>query len=177
MDEALRETVVRHVGAQPHVVLDVVVDELEGLARRGSPIRALATATLGQLGWLGEPVETNALVDPGRAVQIQDILRGGRSLRHPREHWAESVAMAMAERLTQVDAHLLSEDYDARIESVRHGLTPFSIHKVLSHMVRNGHIPAEEAVSFADALKAANRGIGYTAEEFRSGRLRRVGRP
>lgn len=85
--------------------------------------------------------------------------------------------MAMAERLTQVNPHLLSEDYNARVESIHHNLTPFSVHKLLSQMVRRDRLSAAEAVAFANAITAADRGNDYTAEEFISGTLGRVGRP
>lgn len=177
-DDELREAVQGKLSSQRHVLLDVVVDELERLARQGRPaVQCLAATALGQLNWLGEPVDTNALATGERVAQIQDILRSGRALQHPSEHWAESVIMAMAERLTQVDPHVLSEDYSARIESLHHNLTPFSIHKLLSHMVREDGLSAVEAAGFADALKAAGRGSDYTAAEFISGKLGRVGHP
>ncbi|MFJ7095870.1 hypothetical protein ACIQWL_37455 [Streptomyces mirabilis] len=177
-DDGLRQAIQDELRLQKRVLLDVVLDELEGLSAYGKPGTAtLATAALGQLGWLGEPVDTSDLVTPERVIEIQDILRSGRSLRHPAEHWAESVTMAMAERLQQADPYMLCEDYDARVESLAHGLTPFSTHKLLAQMVHNGRLAADCAATFADALKAAERGSDYSPEEFVSGRLGRVGRP
>ena len=177
-DAGLRQAVQDELRLQKRVLLDVVLDELEGLSAHGQPGTAtLATAALGQLGWLGEPVDTSDLVTPERVIEIQDILRSGRSLRHPAEHWAESVTMAMAERLQQADPYMLCEDYDARVESLAHGLTPFSTHKFLAHLVASGRLAADRAAAFADALKAAERGGDYSPGEFVSGRLGRVGRP
>lgn len=164
--------------SQRRVLMDVVVDELERLASQGPPgIKDLAVAALGQLDWLGEPVDTGELVVPERIVEIQDIMRSGRSLRHPAEHWAESVIMAMAERLQQMNPYMLCEDYNARVESLHHNLAPFSIHKLLARMVQGGRLAADEAANFADALQAAERGKDYTAAEFISSRLGRVGQP
>ncbi|MEV6792403.1 hypothetical protein AB0M87_10460 [Streptomyces sp. NPDC051320] len=159
-------------------MLDVVHDELVGLAGRGEPcLQSLATEALGQLDWLGDPVDTSTFVIPDRVIEIQDILRSGRSLKHPAEHWAESVIMAMAERLQHTDPHMLSEDYNARVESTFHHVTPFSIHKLLARMVRQGGLTAGEAAAFAQALEAADRGADYTTDDFLAGRLGRVGRP
>ncbi|MEU3432089.1 hypothetical protein [Streptomyces sp. NPDC006863] len=177
-DDGLRAAIQREVGTQRHVVLDVVFDELERLASQGRPAeKTLAAAALGQLGWLGEPVDTSTFVDPERVAEIQDVLRSGRVLKHPGEHWAESVIMAMAERLAEVDPYLLCEDYNARIESIHHNLTPLSVHKLLSQMVRKNCLSVADAVSFASAVQAAERGSDYTAADFISGRLGRVGRP
>ncbi|WP_215455089.1 hypothetical protein [Streptomyces sp. ATCC 21386] len=177
-DDNLRQTVQGELVSRRRVLLDVVVDELERLASQGPPgIKDLAVAALGQLDWLGEPVDTDELVAAERVVEIQDIMRSGRSLRHPAEHWAESVIMAMAERLQQMDPYMLCEDYNARVESLHHNLTPFSIHKLLARMVQGDRLAADEAVIFADALQAAERGKDYTAAEFISGRLGRVGQP
>ncbi|MGW1070957.1 hypothetical protein ACWD4F_41490 [Streptomyces aureus] len=177
-DDGLRQAVHSELITERRVLLDVVYDELQGLAEHGDPgPAALATAALGQLEWLGEVVDTSQLVEPTRVLEIQDILRSGRSLRHQTEHWAESVIMAMTERLQHTDSYLLCEDYNARIESTAHGITPLSTHKLLSQMVRGGRLTAERAATFADAIKAAERGSDYTPQDFATGRLGRVGRP
>ncbi|GHF42780.1 hypothetical protein GCM10018790_20790 [Kitasatospora xanthocidica] len=179
VDEALREAVKGELSWHKRVLLDVVVEELERLAGAGRPDeKALAAAALGQLDWLGAPVPTDNLgIDPLRVVAVQDILRSGRPLKHPGEHWAESVIMTMAEGLTLAAPHLLSEDYNARIESVRHNCAPYSVHKLLARMVQGGRLAADDAESFADAVMAAGRGNDYTAAEFLSGNLGRVGKP
>lgn len=177
-DDNLRQTVQVELESQRRVLLDVVVDELDSLASQGLPgIKDLAIAALEQLDWLGDPVDTGELVAAERVVEIQDVMRSGRSLRHPAEHWAESVIMAMAERLQQMDPYMLCEDYNARVESLHHNLTPFSTHKLLARMVQGDRLAADTAVTFADALQAAERGKDYIAAEFISGRLGRVGQP
>lgn len=178
VDDDLRQAVQNELVPQRRVLLDIVVDELDRLASQGPPgIKDLAVAALGQLDWLGEPVDTGDLVAAERVVEIQDIMRSGRSLRHPAEHWAESVIMAMGERLQQVVPYMLCEDYNARVESLHHNLTPFSTHKLLARMVQDDRLSADTAVDFANALQAAERGKDYSAAEFISGRLGRVGRP
>ncbi|MHB9864398.1 hypothetical protein [Streptomyces sp. YIM S03343] len=177
-DDNLRRRVQDELASQHRVLLDVVAAELEGLASQGPPdLKGLALAALGQLGWLGDPVSAGDLVEPQRIVEIQDVMRSGRPLRHPFEHWAESVIMAMSERLQQVDPYMLCEDYNARVEALHHNLTPFSTHKLLARMVQEGRLAADAAAAFSTALQAAERGKDYTAAEFMSGRLGRVGRP
>lgn len=178
VDDGLRQAVQAEIGTQPRVLLDVVFDELERLASEGAPdIKSLAAAALGQLGWLGTPVDTSDKVAAERVLDIQDVLRSGRPLKHAFEHWAESVIMCLGEQLQQTTAHFLSEDYNARVESCHHGCVPLSVHKLLARMVRARRLTPERAVEFADALMAADRGKDYTAEDFVSGRLGRVGRP
>ncbi|WP_328443407.1 hypothetical protein OG780_44205 [Streptomyces sp. NBC_00386] len=177
-DDGLRKAVQDEIQTQHRVLLDVVCDELERLADEGRPnIKSLAGAALGQLDWLGTPVDTSDKVDSLRVLEIQDVLRSGRALQHPFEHWAESVIMCMADRLQQTTPYLLSEDYNARVESRHHGCNPFSVHKLLSRMVRARTLLPERAAAFADALMASDRGKDYTAEEFTSGWLGRVGHP
>ncbi|WP_280668110.1 MULTISPECIES: hypothetical protein [unclassified Kitasatospora] len=176
-DDALRAAVERELGHQRRALLDVVVDELEFLAAGNSDARDLAEAALEQLAWLGEPVDTTDMTDSQHVLAIQEVVRGGRPLKHEREHWAESMIMSMAGRLTMVRPQILTEDYGARVESLNHGLTPFSVHKLLSIMVKSGKLDASDAVAYADSLKAAGRGQDYTAQDFMTGRLRRVGHP
>ncbi|MFI6347150.1 hypothetical protein [Streptomyces sp. NPDC050560] len=177
-DGNLRQIVMDELVPHRRVLLDVVVDELTGLADHGPPdTRSLAGTALGQADWLGEPVDTGELAPPARVVEIRDIMRGGRSLRHPAEHWAESVIMAVAERLQQVAPYLLCEDYDARVEALHHNITPYSTHKLLARMVQDSSLPADKAAAVAASLEALGRGKDYTAAEFISGRLGRVGRP
>ncbi|WP_327074088.1 hypothetical protein OG196_26030 [Kitasatospora purpeofusca] len=176
-DDALRAAIERELGHQRRVLLDVVVDELEFLAAGNGDARGLAAAALEQLAWLGEPVDTADLTDSQQVLAIQEVVRGGRPLKHEREHWAESMIMNMSERLTLVRPQILTEDHGVRVESLNHGLTPFSVHKLLSTMVRSGRLDAGDAVAYADSLKASGRGQSYTAQDFMTGRLRRVGHP
>ncbi|WP_458246908.1 hypothetical protein [Streptomyces sp. MAI_2237] len=174
----LRSVVQGEIGAQHHILVDVVYDELDRLAEEGAPdVKSLAAAALGQLDWLGTILDTSDKVAAVRVREIQDIVRGGRPLKDPFEHWAESVIMALTERMQRGTPHFLCEDHNARVESRHHGCVPFSVHKFLSHMVRHGRLAAERAVSFADAIMEAGRGNDYTAQEFASGRLGRVGHP
>jgi hypothetical protein len=87
------------------------------------------------------------------------------------------VIICLGEQLQLTTAHFLSEDHNARVEARSHGCVPLSVHKLLAHMVQARRLTPERAVEFADALMAADRGKDYTAEEFVSGRLGRVGRP
>jgi hypothetical protein len=166
----------------PHAcaLFDVVDDELADLADLpyGDPRRALARRAQARLGWLGEVVDTSTLSDPKRARKIQNLIRGARPLRHDFEHWAESVIIDIAEHLTMTKPVLLTEDYNARVEATQRGIEALSVHKLLSLMVRGGRLPAADAEIFAECLRKAGRaGHGYTAVEFASGDLGRVGRP
>jgi hypothetical protein len=51
------------------------------------------------------------------------------------------------------------------------------VHRLLFSMITVGVIGDGEAADFAEALRAAGRAPDYTAEELRTGRLGRAGRP
>ena len=177
VDPQLSRVVQAELSVQRCALLDVVADELDDLAQPGGSVSGLAQAALGQISWLGPVVATEKLSDPDGVLDIQNTIRTGRPLKHPREHWAESVVLDIGERLQSVAPRLLSEDYDARVEAPYHSVLPFSVHKVLATMVRGRRLSAVAAEAFATALHRARRGPEITAEEFTRGDLRRVGRP
>ncbi len=177
VDEALRLTVQRKLSPERCVLWDVVEDELTFLAKSTDTVRTLARAALGQLGWLGEAVAVEGKADPDRALDIQETIRATRPLRHPYEHWAESVMIEIATRMGSLRPVLLTEDYNARVEANFRGVKALSLHKLLHQMVMSGELDAADAARFADVLHANARGPECTVEEFRSGKLGRVGRP
>jgi hypothetical protein len=86
-DDGLWQAVQDEIGTQRRVLLDVVFDELERLAGEGDPnIKSLAAAALGQLDWLGAPMDTSDKVRAECVLDIQDALRSGRPLKHAYEH-------------------------------------------------------------------------------------------
>ena len=179
----LRAAVEAELSAQPCVLFDVVVDELTGLARRTDRTGLLARRARGQLGWLGA-VADSSIGDVDRALAIQNVIAGTRALADPWEHWAESVMIDIARRMTQLTPVLLSEDHSARVEANQ--CTPdgegpvasYSLHKLMARMVQTGRLPAQDAASLADQLQQAGRAqLTYTAQEFSTGNLRRVGQP
>ena len=130
---------------------------------------------LGQLGWLGKPVVLDSPSGTALASEIQLDLAAGRSLRHALEHWGESAIISLASRATHL--LMLSDDYDARIAAHVNGVEAMSVHKFLHMLIVNRRITAQEAAAFADALHDAGRSPDFTADELRSGRLKRVGEP
>lgn len=180
---AMQAAIEVQLSPQPCVLFDVVDDELTHLATRTDQTGLFARRARGQLAWLG-PVASTSMSDVNRARAIQRVIAGTRPLTHARQHWAESVMIEIARRMTQSTPVLLSEDHDARVEA--HQTTPagegpiasYSVHKLLSRFVRAGQMPAQDAEGFADALQQADRAkITYTAHDFATGRLRRVGQP
>lgn len=171
------------LSSQRCVLFDVVVDELDYLAGRTDKTGLLARRARGQLGWLGAVADTT-IGDVDRALAIQDVIAGTRALAHEWEHWAESVMIDIARRLTQLTPILLSEDHSARVEASQ--CTPagegpiagYSLHKLMARMVQAGRMAAQDAAAFADQLHQADRArLTYTADDFRTGDLRRVGQP
>ena len=93
------------------------------------------------------------------------------------EHFGEAAVIALAGRAQTVKPLMLCDDYNARVAAKNHNVEPFSVHKLMYIMIRQGKITAAEAASFADALHTAGRHGDYTAQELASGRLGRVGQP
>ena len=111
------------------------------------------------------------------ASEIQQDLAAGRSLRHPLEHWGESAIISLASRAIHLRPFMLSDDCDARIAAHTKGVEAMSVHKLLHLLIIRSHITVEAAASFSDALRDAGRSPDLTADELRSGRLKRVGEP
>jgi hypothetical protein len=93
------------------------------------------------------------------------------------QHYGEAAIIALATRAQKLRPLMLSDDYDARVAANNHGVEPFSVHKLLHLMIRQGKITAAQAAGFADALYSAGRAQDYTAAELSSGHLGRVGQP
>ncbi len=177
VDPGLQSTVQEELMPQKCVLLDVVQDELETLARGRGVAKRLSEMALTQLAWLGSQVPTESLVQQLEVSQIQESVRGARPLRHVREHWAEAVAIDIGSRLTSSRAFLLSEDYNARVEAKKREVEPLSLHKLLSQMVIRHQLEALDAERYAKALHQVERGPECSAHEFAAGALGRVGRP
>jgi hypothetical protein len=180
----LRAVIQAELSSQPCVLFDVVVDELAYLAGRTDATALLARRAQGQLGWLGAVASTATISDVDRALAIQDVIAGTRALAHDWEHWAESVMIDIARRMTQGTPILLSEDHSARVEASQRTpdgegpIASYSLHKLMARMVRAGRMRAQDAAAFADQLQQAGRArLTYTAQEFSTGNLRRVGQP
>lgn len=185
----LRDAVRHAIGDDPVVLMDAVVHELKMLAGDGG-LGMLAAAAGADLGWLGPPVEWRRYVQEDAVREAQARIADGRALKHDREHWAESVIVAMCEAAalradeaaTPVRPVLLvSEDHAARIEASKvPGATARSLHRLFWEMVGDRLMTADDAARLAELIRDAGRGNEYTREDFadRTGkRLGRVGRP
>lgn len=159
------------------VLVESVVSELKGLAGTSDPAAAWAGTALGQLDWLGEPVRVDDPVGTQLAVELQELIAGGRPLTHDMQHYGEAAIISLASRAQRLQPVMLSDDYDAPVAAKNRNVEPFSVHKLLHLMINQSKMTAAQAASFADALQAANRAQDYTAAELTSGRLGRVGQP
>lgn len=99
------------------------------------------------------------------------------ALKHDLEHYGEAAIVALASRARTVAPRMLSDDYDARVLAKNNDVEPVSVHRLPFSMITNGVISDVEAADFAQALHVAGRAQDYTAEELRTGRLGRAGRP
>lgn len=80
------------------VLVESVVSELKGLAGTSDPAAAWAGTPLGQLDWLGEPVRVDDPVGTQLAVELQELIAGGRPLTHDMQHYGEAAIISLASR-------------------------------------------------------------------------------
>jgi hypothetical protein len=175
--QPLHDAVVTALSGSRRVLVKAVVAELEGLARGSSPTAGWAGQALKQLEWLGEPVRVDDPVGTRLAVRFQEQVAAGRPLKHDLEHYGEAAIVALASRARAVAPRMLSDDYDARVLAKNNNVEPVSTHRPLFSMIAGGVIDDSEAADFAEALRVAGRAQDYTAEELRTGRIGRAGRP
>ena len=159
------------------VIIDIVADELD--TRANSPqTAALAATAVSRLPVAWRRLSTAQYVTLENIMDVQDRVADGRMLAHDKQHWAESVIIALC-KLSRTDTHkvLLSEDYDAR--RVAHSvdrLTAFSIHRILYERVQAGHLDAEAAAALSDKIEDAGRGHKMIGDDFRFRTPRKLGR-
>ncbi len=173
----LQRAVVATLSAHGLVLVKAVAAELEGLATTSDTTATWAGTALGQLDWLGKPVPLNDPASTELAVRVQEEIAAGRPLKHEMEHFGEAAIISLASRAQTVRPLMLCDDYDARLAAKNRDVEPFSVHKLMHLMIKQGKLTAIEAAAFADALLQAGRAQDYTAEELASGRLGRVGQP
>lgn len=173
----LQRAVVAALSVHNLVLVESVVAELKGLAGTSGRAAVWAGTALGQLDWLGAPVRVDDPVGTRLAVELQELIAGGRPLVHEMQHFGEAAIISLASRARHLRPLMLSDDYDARVAAKNRDVEPFSVHKLLHLMISQGKITAAQASGYADALHAANRAQDYTAAELASGRLGRVGLP
>lgn len=173
----LQRAVAATLSKHHRVLVETVVAELQGLAGTSDTTAAWAGTALGQLDWLGASVRVDDPVGTQLAAEVQELIAGGRPLMHDMQHYGEAAIISLACRAQGLRPLLLCDDYDARVAAKNRNVEPFSIHKLLTLMIRQDRITAAQAAGFADALHSAGRAQDYTATELESGRLGRVGQP
>jgi hypothetical protein len=173
----LQRAVVATLSAHRRVLTTAVFAELEGLAKTAPPTSNWAAAVLADCQWLGQAVPLDDPAGTRLAVEIQEELAAGRSLKHNLEHYGEAAIISMASRARTLQPLMLSDDYNARVAAKRHGVQPLSVHKLIHIMITQQKITASQASGFADALNKAGRALDYTAAELTAGKLGRVGQP
>ncbi|HEV3356715.1 MAG TPA: hypothetical protein VG247_07950 [Pseudonocardiaceae bacterium] len=175
--EPLHAAVRAVLSRQRRVLVTAIVDELDSLSRARGSLADWARTALGQLDWLGRPVEVDVPVGTRLAASFQERLAGERPLRHCLEHYGEAAIVALACRARKFAPRLLSDDYGARALAKVNGIEPVSVHRLLFSMISAGHLVDAEAADFAAVLHKTGRAADYTIEELRSGRLGRSVNP
>lgn len=159
------------------VLADAVLGELEEISDGNDPDAPLAARALTQLNWLQQVPVTHAVL-LNSAIDFQLEIAGGRSLKHPREHWGESVICALIKHSSQGTPTVIADDFGARVAVAKLHAQALSIPKFLHQEIASGTISAQDAEALTDALRQAGRGADFTAQELRTGRgLGRAGEP
>lgn len=177
VDPAIEAEVLAAIGSDTVVIIDIVADELE-MRATDPQTAALAATARSRLPAAWQQLATAKYVTLDDIKDVQDSVADGRVLAHDKQHWAESVIIALCVRSrTDTEKVLLSDDYDAR--RVAHKvdrLTAVSIHRVLYERVQAGLLDAEVAATLSDKIEAADRGREVTADDFLSPTPRTLGR-
>jgi hypothetical protein len=160
------------------VLLQEVVDELNQLVTNQVSGSGLAAQALADLAWLGAPELAESFAETADIVHWQAEVADGRPY-GPDEHWAESCIIASAETQPEEDGVVLflSEEYSARIcgNKVAH-CTPMSVHRYMYELVQAGLLDANQALSIACELEAADRGPECRLSDFTDPTPRGLGR-
>jgi hypothetical protein len=175
--QPLQRAVVATLSTHDLVLVESVVAELEGLAGTSDAAAVWAGTALGQLDWIGPPVRVDDPAGTQLAVELQELIAGGRPLTHDMQHYGEAAIISLASQAQRLQPLMLCDDYDARVAARNRYVEPFSVHKLLHLMIKQGRITSAQAAGFADALHSAGRAQDYTAAELDSGLLGRVGQP
>jgi hypothetical protein len=95
--------------------LTVAADELVGFTSTWTDPTTGSRDLATMYAWLGAPKEIHDQGILEEAGRIQIEVAASRRLRHPGEHWAESVIVATASHISQLTPSFLSDDYNARV--------------------------------------------------------------
>lgn len=175
VDETLFNEVRRFLEPKQIAHLKIIHDELSGLSVTGRP--GMPGKVVDRYAWLPNPIEINDVRIQQAASSIQAEVANGQPLERPGQHLGEATVIAVGETATLSRPVFLTEDYNARVAAVAHGVEALSIHKLLHRMIRSRRITSETARTYTDAIHAAGRGQDYTETELISGELGRVGQP
>lgn len=177
VDPAIEAEILAEIGSDTVVIIDVVADELE-LRVKDPATAALASIAGSRLPATWRELSTEKFVSVDAIMKIQERVADGRVLAHDRQHWAESVIIALCERSrTDTYTMLLSEDYDARrVAHTVDRLTALSVHRVLYERVQAGFLDADVAAELTEKIKEARRGPDVAADDFRFRTPRKLGR-
>ncbi len=184
VNEDIEAAVLREIGDDQVVIIDIVQDELT--RRAGIPETAgLAKIALTCIKPHWSIMDTTRYVSLDDVQQAQEDVADGRTLLDDEQHWAESTIIALVRRsatagLTSIKI-LLSEDYEARrVACTVPHTRSVSIHSLLHQRVQGNRMTAAAAAALGEKLREAGRGPAVTDGDFadRTGRrLGRVGRP
>jgi hypothetical protein len=150
-----------------------VITELEHLLNDNA-VGTLAMATLADMAWLGEPLVLDDEAGRQEAERLRNIIASSRPLAHPLQHYAEAALIVIGRPL---GAQAVIEDFDARVAAANNSVPSKSVHKLLHLWTCDGVLSSREAFEYCETIRTSGRGLDYTEEELREGKLGRVGRP
>jgi len=151
-----------------------VRDELKRL-RGNRDVARFAKKAFNDVAWLGEPVRQDSYEERQAILEFRDIIASGK-LGHPNEHLGEASCLVYA---MGTKCQMIAEDHHARALASDCSLVTASVHTLLHQWVRAKVISAADAVAFAYAINAVDRGPTLTATELMRGgdAMGRVGCP
>lgn len=185
----VKATVLKAIGAEPVLVTDAEIDELD-FRKRQPESSDWATTALSWIapecspGWRVVKALENVTEEEINLVQCDIAERQVEVGSY--EHRAEAVVIVMADRAHQrslargtpgPSIKFVCEDFRARQVAVKvPGIQAKSITRLFRDQVQRGHLSAEDAAATHLFLQENGRGPDVTAAEFADKRLKPLGR-
>ena len=161
-------------------MLDIIVSELNDMARINTPEGNAANTARQDLNWLGSAVSLPAGLLPD-ILDVQIILNNGAPLPRPGKHAGEShIIIAwrrQLQRQTTKTCYMLCDDFDARSISVQDHLVPLSVPRFLFELTQLNQLGMSTAKNYINTLQVQGRHRYLHQTEFEMGDLGRLGDP
>jgi len=135
----------------------------------------LAKRAIRDKGWQGDLIRLESDEQRKRVEDIRRKMSAGQDV-GPRKNLGEATCIVLA---SDIGGLVVSEDYDARVAALSHGVDAVSVHTLLHQLQAAGVITLDQAVDCSAAIADVDRGPRLSGDELAAGGavMGRVGLP